>query len=391
MPWHATTAGRIEPEWIVWLPGLVTGLNVACRAVGEPGDAVLTAIADLSAFPVARRALSGAASSRVPHADDGQPLDVRLRPPVEQAITPPHAAVACSATRTTRSGRVFSRAGARAPGAQIAERHDLVICSDEIHCGLVLDPGLAHIALAALDARRPPGAASPSWRRARPSTCPGWAARSPSSRTGALRRRFMKAMARHRAPRERPAATPPPRRPTATASDWRQALHRLPAGQPRPGGRRCVERDAGPEHGATSRPPTSPGSTAGALGIRRSCRLLRGCRGRACPDGTDFGAPGFVRLNFGCPRSVLRPRRSSAWERPAAGCPEQGIASAHASFTLRETPCSFPCASSFWSSRPSRRDDQNDEVRFPSMAWSPIRRLERTSAATRNGSEAVQS
>jgi cystathionine beta-lyase len=30
----------IEPEWLVWLPGLVTGLNVACRAVdGE----VLTA------------------------------------------------------------------------------------------------------------------------------------------------------------------------------------------------------------------------------------------------------------------------------------------------------------------------------------------------------------
>jgi cystathionine beta-lyase len=31
---------RIEAEWIVWLPGLVTGLNVACRAVD--GD-VLTA------------------------------------------------------------------------------------------------------------------------------------------------------------------------------------------------------------------------------------------------------------------------------------------------------------------------------------------------------------
>jgi cystathionine beta-lyase len=36
-------AWTIEPEWIVWLPGLVSGLNVACRAVGEPGDAVFTA------------------------------------------------------------------------------------------------------------------------------------------------------------------------------------------------------------------------------------------------------------------------------------------------------------------------------------------------------------
>ena len=34
---------RIDPEWIVWLPGLVSALNVACRAVGDPGDAVFTA------------------------------------------------------------------------------------------------------------------------------------------------------------------------------------------------------------------------------------------------------------------------------------------------------------------------------------------------------------
>ena len=35
---------KVSPEWIVWLPGLVSGLNVACRAVGEEGDDVLTAV-----------------------------------------------------------------------------------------------------------------------------------------------------------------------------------------------------------------------------------------------------------------------------------------------------------------------------------------------------------
>ena len=34
---------RIDPDWIVWLPGLVSGLNIACRAVGDAGDAVFTA------------------------------------------------------------------------------------------------------------------------------------------------------------------------------------------------------------------------------------------------------------------------------------------------------------------------------------------------------------
>ena len=36
-------AWTIEPEWIVWLPGLVSALNVVCRAVGEKDDAVFTA------------------------------------------------------------------------------------------------------------------------------------------------------------------------------------------------------------------------------------------------------------------------------------------------------------------------------------------------------------
>lgn len=33
---------RVEPQWIVWLPGLVTGLNLACLLAGDTGDAVIT-------------------------------------------------------------------------------------------------------------------------------------------------------------------------------------------------------------------------------------------------------------------------------------------------------------------------------------------------------------
>ena len=35
---------QIKSEWLVWLPGLVTGLNVVCRALGEEGDDVMTAV-----------------------------------------------------------------------------------------------------------------------------------------------------------------------------------------------------------------------------------------------------------------------------------------------------------------------------------------------------------
>ena len=33
---------EVEVDWIVWVPGMVAALNVACRAVGNQGDAVFT-------------------------------------------------------------------------------------------------------------------------------------------------------------------------------------------------------------------------------------------------------------------------------------------------------------------------------------------------------------
>ena len=38
---------RVEPEWLVWLPGLVTGLNVACHAI--EGDAHLSTLSERTA------------------------------------------------------------------------------------------------------------------------------------------------------------------------------------------------------------------------------------------------------------------------------------------------------------------------------------------------------
>src|SRR5215212_7890725 len=33
---------QIDPSWIVWLPGLVVGLNVTAQAFAQPGEDVLT-------------------------------------------------------------------------------------------------------------------------------------------------------------------------------------------------------------------------------------------------------------------------------------------------------------------------------------------------------------
>ena len=38
---------KIKAEWLVWLPGLVTGLNAVCRAGGHDGDDVFLRLPSL--------------------------------------------------------------------------------------------------------------------------------------------------------------------------------------------------------------------------------------------------------------------------------------------------------------------------------------------------------
>jgi cysteine-S-conjugate beta-lyase len=123
----------IEPEWIVWLPGLVTGLNVACRSVG---GAAFTATPVYPPFLSAPERLVTAPLRR---AEAGWEWDLAA---VEAALTPesrlfllchPHNPV----------GRAWSDDELGALDA-LAERRGLVVCSDEIHCGLVLDPARRH-------------------------------------------------------------------------------------------------------------------------------------------------------------------------------------------------------------------------------------------------------
>jgi cystathionine beta-lyase len=43
-------AWNIKPEWLVWQPGIVNGLNLACRSVGSSGDGVFIPCDDAGVF-----------------------------------------------------------------------------------------------------------------------------------------------------------------------------------------------------------------------------------------------------------------------------------------------------------------------------------------------------
>ena len=138
---------RIDPAWLIWLPGLVVGLNVTAQAFAAAGEEVLTLTPVYPPFMSSPKN-SGRISTKVP---------LRLDPAarrweidweaLERAVTPktklfflcnPHNPVA----------RVWRRDELVRLG-EFCVRHDLVLCSDEIHCDLILDD-LPHIPTAVL-------------------------------------------------------------------------------------------------------------------------------------------------------------------------------------------------------------------------------------------------
>lgn len=138
---------RIEPTWLVWLPGMVSGFNVACRATGNAGDEVFTATPIYPPFLTAPGNNERKLVSR--------PLALRGgrwewdRSATEAAIgARTRLLMLCNPHNPV--GRVFDD---EELGwlADLAERRELVICSDEIHCGLVLDKAHPHRPIASLN------------------------------------------------------------------------------------------------------------------------------------------------------------------------------------------------------------------------------------------------
>lgn len=123
----------VEPDWLVWLPGLVSGLHVACRSVGEAGDGVFTAT------PVYPPFLSSPVESNrrlltlpLVRTEAGWCWDFAAADAVMKAarlflLCHPHNPLG----RAWHEDELWQLAA-------LAEKHDLVVCSDEIHCDLTL-------------------------------------------------------------------------------------------------------------------------------------------------------------------------------------------------------------------------------------------------------------
>ena len=136
----------VEPKWIVWLPGLVTGLNVMCRLGGCDGDEVITSTPIYPPF-LSAPVLSHKNLIRTPLVEN----DGRYVFDFEhvEACIGPRTRIFLLCNPHNPTGRVFNREELERL-ARICEKNDLILCSDEIHCDLVLDTDKKHIPVAAL-------------------------------------------------------------------------------------------------------------------------------------------------------------------------------------------------------------------------------------------------
>ena len=289
-------AWGIEPEWLVWLPGVVSGFNLACRAVGEADDEVFTATPVYPPFLTAP-ANSGRRLVTRPLVLEGGRWGWD-RASVEAAVSPrTRLMMLCNPHNPV--GRVFDRDELRWI-ADLAERHDLTICSDEIHCGLVLDDDAPHLPIAALGddvARRTITLMAPSKTWNIPALYCAFAI-IPDA---ALRRRF-----RH----EMRGIVPHPNLLGMVAAEaayrdggpWRVALIEYLRGN-----RELVMNAVAAMPGlAAARPQATYLAWLDCrdAGIDNPAKFFEAA-GVGLSDGAPFGMPGFVRLNFGCTRALL--------------------------------------------------------------------------------------
>lgn len=134
---------EIQKEWIVWLPSVLSGLGTAARYVSAAPYGVMTSI------PVYRPFLDIAQGEgrtlQAVHLKEDHTMDFEA---MEAAVTgETRMYILCNPHNPT--GRMYSREELEAL-AHFCRKHNILICSDEIHADIILDRQRRHIPVASL-------------------------------------------------------------------------------------------------------------------------------------------------------------------------------------------------------------------------------------------------
>lgn len=287
---------QIDPEWLVYLPGVVPALNLVSRAFAGAGEAVMTVVPAYPPF-LSAPANQGRRLITVPaYLHEG-----RWRLPLEQmeAALAPQTRLFLFCHPHNPLGRAFSREEVVAV-VDFCRRHDLILCSDEIHCDLRLDD-VCHVPAATAGG----DAAEFTVTLMSPSktfNLPGLNFAFAVIANAALRQRFQTAAA-GLLPMPSPLAVAAAEAAYREGAEWLVALLAYLRGNAA-----VVERFVA-ELLPTVTTTHVEATYLAWLDVRAAAlpNAHEAClrAGVALNDGADFGAPGFLRLNFACSRSTL--------------------------------------------------------------------------------------
>ena len=137
---------KVKKEWIVWIPGLVPALGLSCRMSGQDGDAVMTNIPVYHPFMLETIAANRELQKvEMVLENDRWTMDFEA---IEKSITP-KTKLFLLCNPHNPNGTMFTKSELNKLG-EICLKHGIVICSDEIHCDLILDKTKQHISIATL-------------------------------------------------------------------------------------------------------------------------------------------------------------------------------------------------------------------------------------------------
>jgi len=288
---------QVEPEHLVWLPGLVCGLNVACRSIGAEHDDVITLVPIYPPFLTAPKN-SGRRLVTVPLVTESNRWIIDFDA-LEKSITPQtRLLLFCNPHNPV--GRVYTRQELDKL-VTFCDRHDIIICSDEVHCDLILDTDKIHIPTASLNLE----AAARTITLMAPSktfNIPGLGCSFAVISNRKMRNRFLQAMAGI-VPEVNILGFTAAEAAYRDSWDWLTALLVYLRDNSR-----LLEKEIS-SMGDLSMHHVEATYLAW-IDARRIDKIFPArffeAFGIGLSEGSDFGYPGFVRLNFGCQRSLLQ-------------------------------------------------------------------------------------
>ena len=287
---------QVDPQWIVWLPGVVTGLAVCCRAFCPEGHDIVVNPPIYHHFYDSHE-IERQNVVRVPLRQEGRRWTYDLDALRAAFTDKTSLMMMCSPHNPT--GTVFKPEELQAL-AQLCKEHNVIMVSDEIHCDLVIDRTATHHPTAA--------------------ACPDMAERTVTLMSGSktwniaglncsfaviandeLRSQF-KASAQSIVPGVPPLAYEATLAAYRDGQAWRQELLDYLAGN-----FELIKEMLGSVDGLQVEPIQATYLAwidATALGLDNTKEFFEE-HGVGLSSGEQFGQPHYVRMNFACPRETL--------------------------------------------------------------------------------------